>query len=217
MSRAVVLAAAVAAVLCAMTAPPPGRAEPSVIYRCTAGDGAVTFQNGEACPAGHQQQRRVIEIAAPMPEFVAPGRPDPAPAVPLISALPVLPVQEAVDAGPATPPPPLFTCRVHDGSTYWREDDTPPARCVPLQTVGIGGLPGLGAGEACERHEDTCTAVPDDDLCRAWDNRVREAEFRWRFVEGRGRETARLEYERLFTALQASTCGRVDPGTAPAS
>ena len=105
-----------------------------------------------------------------------------------------------------SPPPALYSCRVYDNSTYWREDDAPPARCRPLQTVGIGGVPGMGAGEACERHEDVCTAVPADDLCRAWDARVREAEFRWRFGDSGTRESAGVEYERLFKQLQASAC-----------
>ena len=72
-----------------IAAPLPARTEPTVIYRCTAPDGEVTFQNGTPCVAGHQQQRRVIDIAAPLPAFVpAPAAPARAPAVPLISSLP---------------------------------------------------------------------------------------------------------------------------------
>ena len=193
-----------------LAAPLPARTEPTVIYRCTAPDGEVTFQNGTPCAAGHQQQRRVIDIAAPLPAFVpAPAAPARAPAVPLISSLPAAPVAKADtqrDSGPKPPPPALYSCRVYDNSTYWRDDDTPPARCRPLQTVGIGGVPGLGAGQACERHEDVCTPVPDEDLCRSWDARVREAEFRWRFGDDGARESARIEYERLFTQLQDSVC-----------
>ena len=67
-----------------LAAPLPARTEPTVIYRCTAPDGEVTFQNGTPCAAGHQQQRRVIDIAAPLPAFVpAPAAPARAPAVPL--------------------------------------------------------------------------------------------------------------------------------------
>lgn len=188
----------------------PAHAEPTVIYRCTAPDGEVIFQNGTPCTAGHQQQRRVIDIAAPLPAFVPPPpAPERLPAVPLIStlstALPATPDADG-EALAKSPPPALFSCRVYDNSTYWREDDAPPARCRPLQTVGIGGVPGMGAGEACERHEDVCTAVPADDLCRAWDARVREAEFRWRFGDSGTRESAGVEYERLFKQLQASAC-----------
>ncbi|PBS11323.1 hypothetical protein CMZ82_15395 [Lysobacteraceae bacterium NML93-0792] len=193
-----------------LSGPLPASAEPTVIYRCTAPDGEVIFQNGTPCTAGHQQQRRVIDIAAPLPAFVpAPPAPERVPAVPSISTLPAaVPATPDADgeALAKSPPPALYSCRVYDNSTYWREDDAPPARCRPLQTVGIGGVPGMGAGEACERHEDVCTAVPADDLCRAWDARVREAEFRWRFGDSGTRESAGVEYERLFKQLQASAC-----------
>lgn len=193
-----------------LSGPLPVSAEPTVIYRCTAPDGEVIFQNGTPCTAGHQQQRRVIDIAAPLPAFVpAPPAPERVPAVPSISTLPAaVPATPDADgeALAKSPPPALYSCRVYDNSTYWREDDAPPARCRPLQTVGIGGVPGMGAGEACERHEDVCTAVPADDLCRAWDARVREAEFRWRFGDSGTRESAGVEYERLFKQLQASAC-----------
>ena len=193
-----------------LSGPLPVSAEPTVIYRCTAPDGEVIFQNGTPCTAGHQQQRRVIDIAAPLPAFVpAPPAPERVPAVPSISTLPAaVPATPDADgeALAKSPPPALYNCRVYDNSTYWREDDAPPARCRPLQTVGIGGVPGMGAGEACERHEDVCTAVPADDLCRAWDARVREAEFRWRFGDSGTRESAGVEYERLFKQLQASAC-----------
>ncbi|NYZ62325.1 hypothetical protein [Luteimonas deserti] len=183
-------------------------ATPTVIYRCTAPDGAVTFQNDTPCAAGLQQQRRVIDIAAPLPAFVAPAPPvERPPAVPMISTLPAAApgLRTGPDAQRAAPPA-LFACRVFDGSTYWREDAAAPPRCRPLATVGIGGLPGMGAGQACEMHEDVCEAVPEAGLCGAWENRVREAEFRWRFGESGARDAARIEYERLFTALQASTC-----------
>ena len=193
-----------------LSGPLPASAEPTVIYRCTAPDGEVIFQNGTPGTAGHQQQRRVIDIAAPLPAFVpAPPAPERVPAVPSISTLPAaVPATPDADgeALAKSPPPALYSCRVYDNSTYWREDDAPPARCRPLQTVGIGGVPGMGAGEACERHEDVCTAVPADDLCRAWDARVREAEFRWRFGDSGTRESAGVEYERLFKQLQASAC-----------
>ena len=193
-----------------LSGPLPVSAEPTVIYRCTAPDGEVIFQNGTPCTAGHQQQRRVIDIAAPLPAFVpAPPAPERVPAVPSISTLPAaVPATPDADgeALAKSPPPALYSCRVYDNSTYWREDDAPPARCRPLQTVGIGGVPGMGAGEACERHEDVCTAVPADGLCRAWDARVREAEFRWRFGDSGTRESAGVEYERLFKQLQASAC-----------
>ena len=187
----------------------------TVIYRCTDPSGAVTFQNGTACPAGHRQERRVVEMASPMPTFVpAPAPPLQAPQVPLISQMPATPAAAAEDAATPEPPPALFACRVYDNSTYWREDDTPPLRCKPLQTVGIGGLPGMGAGQACEQVADVCEAVPADALCSAWETRVRESEFRWRFAQGAAQAPLRVEYEQLFTTWRDSNCGA--PRRAPA-
>lgn len=196
------------ALVCAMTS---GGADAAttVIYRCTDPSGAVTFQNGTACPAGHRQERRVVEMASPMPTFVpAPAPPLQAPQVPLISQMPATPAAAAEDAATPEPPPALFACRVYDNSTYWREDDTPPLRCRPMRTVGIGGLPGMGAGQACEQVADVCEAVAEDALCSSWETRVREAEFRWRYAQGRAQDPLRLEYEQLFNTWRNSTCGQ---------
>ncbi|MDR6991923.1 DUF4124 domain-containing protein [Luteimonas sp. 3794] len=190
----------------------------TVIYRCTDAAGAVTFQNGTACPAGHTQQRRVVEMATPMPAFVSPPAPSVAPPqVPLISRLPaaeaLAPREEDAQR---QPPPALFACRVFDNSSYWREDDSPPLRCRPMRTVGIGGLPGLEAGQACEQVADVCEAVPVDALCSAWETRVREAEFRWRYAQTREQPPLRLEYEQLFSTWRDSSCGP-GAGVAPAA
>ncbi len=65
-------------------------AEKVVIYRCTDGKDAVTFQNNVPCPKGSKQERRVIETASPKaraatPAPAAPPEPD-APPVPEESA-----------------------------------------------------------------------------------------------------------------------------------
>ena len=200
---------------CAVSAAGRVDAETTVIYRCTDAAGAVTFQNGTPCPAGQTQQRRVVEMATSMPTYVAPPTAPPAaPRVPLISTLQAPATEQARTDEPAPPPPALYTCRVHDNSTYWREDDTPPLRCRPLQTVGIGGLPGMGAGQACEQVADVCTAVPEAALCSSWETRVREAEFRWRFAQAREQPPLRLEYEQLFSTWRDSSCGH-GAGIAP--
>ncbi|MET0328441.1 MAG: DUF4124 domain-containing protein [Luteimonas sp.] len=187
----------------------------TVIYRCTDAGGTVTFQNGSPCPKGHAQERRVIEMDSRMPSYTPP----PAaavtpPQVPLISRMPAVPDASAGETGPdaeRAPPPALFTCRVYDNSVYWREDDAPPMRCRPLQTVGIGGLPGMAAGQACEQIADTCEAVPEAALCSSWETRVREAEFRWRYAQDRAQDPLRLEYEQLFKTWRESTCGPGEP------
>lgn len=205
------------ALLCALASG--GRAAvTTVIYRCTDATGAVTFQNGTACPAGHTQERRVVEMATPLPAFVAPpAAPVTPPQVPLISRLPAPdPVTPRDVAAALQPPPALFACRVFDNSTYWREDANPPPRCRPMRTIGIGGLPGMEAGQACEQVADVCEAVPADALCSTWETRVREAEFRWRYAQGREQPALRAEYEQLFSTWRDSTCGP-GAGTAPAT
>lgn len=182
-----------------------------VIYRCTDASGAITFQNDTPCPAGTQQQRRVVEIAPPMPAFTPQPRVETPPSVPLLSSLqlPEVLVGTAVqetDTPPRESPPALLACKAHDDSIAYREDATPVTRCLPLQTIGIGSLPGMGAGQACERVEDVCSAVPDEALCRTWDTRVREAEFRWKFAQGRERDALRGEYETLFRTYADSNC-----------
>lgn len=180
----------------------------TIIYRCTDSSGTVTFQNGARCPAGHKQERRVVEMASPIPTYVPPPAPPvQKPQVPLISQLPASAASAAEDAATPEPPPALFACRVYDNSIYWREDDTPSLRCRPLQTVGIGGLPGMGAGQACEQVADVCEAVAEDALCSSWETRVREAEFRWRYAQPRAQDPLRIEYEQLFTTWRNSSCG----------
>lgn len=200
---------------CAALAVGPGDAATTVIYRCTDAAGAVTFQNDAPCPAGQAQQRRVVEMATPMPTYIAPpAAPVAQPRVPLISTLQAPAAEAGADEPP--PPPALYACRVYDNSTYWREDDTPPPRCRPLQTVGIGGLPGMGAGQACEQMADVCEAVPEAALCSSWETRVREAEFRWRYAQTREQPQLRLEYEQLFSTWRDSSCGP-GAGIAPAA
>ncbi|WP_337244517.1 DUF4124 domain-containing protein [Luteimonas sp. gir] len=196
------LRAAVALLLWAVAAGT--AAADTVIYRCTDADGAVTFQNGRPCAPGQQQQRRVVEIAAPLPAYVPPARPAPA-ATP--ASTPRTPPDVAAEP-PAlrAPPPALYACRSYDGTIDWREDATPPTRCRPMQTVGIGGLPGLGAGQACERVEDSCEAVATDALCAAWEARLHEAEFRWRYADSANSPALRQAYERMRATWDGSTC-----------
>lgn len=189
-------------------------AAPVTVYECTEPDGIITVQTGEPCPAGQPQRIRVVDAPPPLtlqPAHVSGRRL-------VLQELPVLRRGPANGEGDAqavaekrTPPPPLFQCVRYDGQRYLHDDGAPPAQCRPLQTVGIGGMPGMGAGQACERVHDECEPVPGEALCQAWDTRVREAEFRWKFA-GSGREAAplRAAYEELAGIQAASTCG-ADP------
>lgn len=183
--------------------------EPVTVYECTEPDGIITVRTGSPCPEGRPQRIRVVDPPPPVtlqPAFVAERRLQP-------QALPVLRAGPAGDDGQAAPapepvePPALFQCVRYDGHRYFHDDDSPPSHCRPLQTVGIGGLPGIGAGQACERVHDECEPVPEDALCRAWETRVREAEFRWKFAgPGAGATSLRAAYEDLAATLEASTC-----------
>lgn len=178
-----------------------------VIYRCTDAAGAVTLQNLEPCPAGQRQQVIQVEVPPPLPTFVP--APAPAPATEPAAAAPAAAGNAELPEPPAEPEPPpaLYQCARWDGERYLTDDAVPATRCRPMATVGIGGLPGLGAGQACEQVEDVCEAVPEEVLCRAWENRMREAEFRWRVAPAAPDAHERqAEYEALARTYRGSTC-----------
>lgn len=186
------------------------RAEPVTVYECTEPEGIVTVRTGSPCPPGQPQRIRVVDAPPPLtlqPAYVQERRLVPQ-EVPALRAAPTG-GDEATAAAESErgPPPPLFQCVRYDGHRYFHEDADPPAHCRPLQTVGIGGVPGIGAGQACERVYDECEPVPEEALCQAWDTRVREAGFRWKFA-GPGREAVplRADYEALAAVLAASAC-----------
>lgn len=185
------------------------------VYQCTGADGDITMQTSGPCPPGAAQRVRVVDVPPPLtlraPHVQDRSAPSPVPVIP------VVPVAVAAAGGgdaagdaaatPPGPPPPLFLCTRHDQGRYFHDDEEPEQTCRPLNVVGIGGLAGIGAGQACERVRDTCEPVADDTLCRAWDARVREAEFRWKFAgANREADTLRADYERLARTLDESSC-----------
>ena len=201
-----------------LLAAPVLQAGPVTVYECTEPDGIITVKTGAPCPAGQPQRIRVVDAPPPLtlqPAYVQERRLAPQ-ALPTLRPAPSSDDDAAAAEAAAaeqqhTPPPPLFQCVRYDGHRYFHEDPDPPAHCRPLQTVGIGGVPGIGAGQACERVYDECEPVLEEALCRAWDTRVDEAEFRWKFA-GSGREAAPLQarYEQLAAVLAASACSAPD-------
>ena len=192
-----------------MAAPAPASG-PVTVYQCTQPDGSITLQTDEPCPQGVPQEIRVVNVPPPVtlqPAYLEPRLLQP-------SELPVLRAGTTQAAGEASagvaepePPPPLFQCTRWDETRYLHESGEPEPQCRPLQTVGIGGVPGMGAGRACERVHDECEPVPAEALCRAWETRLRETEFRWKFADSRrDAEALRAEYERLAGIHGASTC-----------
>lgn len=194
--------ACLAVLLCA-----PALAQEVTVYQCTDASGLVTMQTHAPCPADTAQRIRIIDVPPPVTLQPAHVLPRVAPAADRASVPPAADADDAAPAAPRTPPQPLFLCQTFDAQQYFSPTDTPPPRCRPLQTVGIGGMPGMGAGQACERVRDTCEPVADDALCRAWDSRVREAEFRWRYAASH-QEAGQLhaQFQALSATYQASTC-----------
>lgn len=202
--------------LLAAAAPVAGAQAVATVYRCTAADGSVSFRNDSPCPSGSRQQEYPVDVPPPLPAHAPQDGPT---RTTLSEARPLRPVTavprtddaagEADAAPPETlsPPPPLFACVRWDGERYHSPVAEPEPQCRPLTTVGIGGVAGIGAGAACEKVRDSCEPVPDDQLCAAWDARLRETEFRWRFA-GNSAEAARHEqrYGELADILAASSC-----------
>lgn len=185
-------------------------ADQVVVYRCTDKAGHVTIQNDVACPAGDRQEKQVIDAPPALPAYV-PREVRMPQVVANEQALVDRQIAEAVP-GPVPeteriPPPALYQCSTWDGQDYLTEDETPAQRCAPLQVVGLDGANVSSAARACERVTDQCAAVPEDQLCRSWQRRVNEAEFRWRFAGGHD-GAKRLEYETLAATLANSTCAR---------
>jgi hypothetical protein len=191
-----------------------------VIYRCTDATGALTVQNDEPCPRGAKQERSVIDPPSPLPAYV----PLPSPPAAASAPVPVAPLS-ASDPKPAVarpitppaadivdearlPPPPIFQCHTWDKDSYLSEDLAPKPRCVRLETTGLGGNAGSGAGEACEMKYDQCQRVPDGQACDGWRQRQREIESTWRHANGPDKPALQAEFARVARLLSDTTCGR---------
>ena len=189
----------------------------TVIYRCTDASGAVTMQNDKPCGPGMKQQIRNVgtlptaPAPASKPAAAAPRNlPPPGAAFELVvgpqSDTPLPEPTVAEDA--RQPPPPLFQCKTWDEEVYTSEDGEPEPRCAPLQTVGLNGNPGFGAGQACEMRHDTCTAIAGDDLCTAWRRMFDEAVFRSKYADGRDQQVRDADRDRIGKLLADSSCKR---------
>ena len=214
------LAIALALLSCAT---PAAIAQQVVIYRCTDASGALTVQNDEPCPAGSREERAIIEPPPPMPVYV-PQTPAPAPVAsstaqadatatpaPAAPERPDAPAPARIADADRLPPPPIFRCHTPGNDRYVSEDAEPKPRCVPLQTVGINGDPGLAAGAACEWQYDRCERIPDGEACDGWRQRGREIESTWRYARGDARAPLQEAFARVSTILSDTTCG-LPPG-----
>lgn len=213
------LAMAALLAFAAATAPAAADTPQVVIYRCTDASGALTVQNDEPCPAGSRQERSVIDPPPPMPVYVPQSLPlaNPPRSQPQTSAAtasaprarerPEAPPPARIADADRLPPPPIYRCHTPGNDRYIHEDPEPQPRCAPLQTVGINGDPGLGAGAACEWQYDRCERIPDGEACDGWRQRGREIESTWRYARGSDRQPLQDEFARVSKILSDTTCG----------
>lgn len=200
-----------ALLLLSSSATPASAQRQVVIYRCTDAHGALTIQNDTPCAKGSKQRKSVIDVPPPMPVYESRAERMPT----IVAAEEKKQQQQIQEALPPPvpeeerePPPALFQCTTWDQNTYLTEDETPPQRCAPLNLVGLNGRPVVGAAQACQNVADQCIAVPDDELCKAWQRRADEAKFRWKFAETSDDHARELEYEQHLATLRNSTCGQ---------
>jgi len=197
-------------------APPPGLAQETVFYKCTDAKGSVTMQNGTPCAPGQKQEvRRIGEVrTVPVPaKRASVEAPPPAPLFGdfVLVHGPNMKRKPAPEAAVLPPPPPLFQCKTWEGDTYYGEEETPEARCVPLQVTGIGGNAGIGAGTACEMKPDACTAIPAEQACDAWLRRLDEAEFKLKYAGRDNQEERQRVFDAVDAKIKASSCSPVAP------
>ena len=174
------------------------------IYRCVDASGAVTLQNDVACPKGSQQSVRNIGVLPTMPTAPAAAKPA-APAVTTSAAVSIAPQPAPVSSAVRSAPQALFQCRTWDDRDYLGDTAEPASNCMPVTSVGIDGSSQLAAGQTCEMRQDTCVAVPVEQLCATWKKRVDEAEFRWKFGGSRNDER-KAEFERISKTYRETTC-----------
>lgn len=190
----------------------------STIYRCTAGNGEVTIQNGTPCPAGSKQEVRSIGALPSRPPPAAAGGltvvEEPAYRPPPLSDFvqvagpqdepitgpprPDMPETARLAVADRLPPPPIFQCETWDNDSYVSEDPSPEPRCVRLDTNGVGA--------ACENKYDQCSRIGDRAACDGWKRRQREIESGWRHAKGVDKPGLQEEFARVTKILTDSTC-----------
>ena len=214
----VILIAVLALLLCARVA----TAQETIFYKCTDAKGTVSVQNGTPCASGMKQEiRRIGEVrTVPVPEKKKPVEATSEAPVygdfVLVSG-PNMKRKPAPEAAALPAAPPLFQCRTWDGNDYLGEIEKPSPRCVPLQVVGIDGSQQLGAGEACEMRDDTCTAVASEGLCDAWLRYLDEAEFKLKYAGSDNLRERQSAFDGIDAKVKASRCSPVAPVVDPAA
>lgn len=192
------------------------QAQETVFYKCTDAKGNVSMQNGAPCAPGMKQEiRRIgavktVPVPARKPQAQAPPAPPQFGEFVLVSG----PAQQrapAPEAAGLPAPPPLYQCRTWEGDTYFGESPEPPPRCMPLQVTGLDGRASAGMASACEMKQDSCTAVPDAQLCASWYRRLDEADFKLRYADDATRRERQAGREAIDAKIKASRCSTSAP------
>lgn len=200
-------------------------AQETVIYRCTDAKGAVTMQNDTPCAPGMKQTVRKIGTLPTAPA------PPPEPARQLSPNLPPAGASFELVAGPQDeplpassiptlerkPPPTLFQCTTWDNDGYLSENGEPEPTCTPLNTVGIGGNPRMGAGQACEMQRDQCESIAEERLCLEWKRNLDKAAFRAKYAGDDEAAQRKADHQRIAKLLADSSCNSDAPVPAAAA
>lgn len=194
----------------------PSAAQETVFYKCTDAAGKVSVQNGTPCAPGMKQEIRRIGEVRTMPVPQRRDVPPPPPPTPQYGEFVLVsgPQMRRQAADPAAadrpPPPPLYQCKTWDGDQYVGEEAQPPPRCAPLQVIGIDGSPARGIGSACEMKDDSCTVVPEDQVCAAWLRRLDEADFRRAHAAAEDRAEREAAHRRLHGLIAPTRCATAE-------
>lgn len=187
----------------------------TVFYKCTDAKGNVSMQNGTPCAPGMKQEVRRIGEVKTVPVPAKKPAPEPEPEKPVYGEFVLVagpnskraPAKEAAGLPDA---PPLFQCRSWDGKDYLGDTATPPPRCAPLEVTGLNGG-SAGMASACEMKDDTCTAVPAEQLCTTWYRRLDEAEFKLRYAGNDNRGERQAAFDDIGAKIKASNCATEAP------
>lgn len=192
-------------------------AQETVFYKCTDAKGNVSMQNGTPCAPGMKQEiRRIGEVkTVPVPakksQVVEPPPEPPQYGEFVLVSGPAMQRKPAPEAAGQPAPPPLYQCTTWKGDTYYGETAAPEPRCVPLQVTGIDGRAASGMASACEMKQDSCNAVPAEQLCASWYRRLDDADFKRRYAGDDNRRERQAAFDAIEKAIKASRCATTAP------
>lgn len=179
----------------------------TVLYRCTAADGAVAVQD-DPCPRGQKQELREIAAFAPppapsassLPASEAGGEPAGGSAG---SPPPGITPGEAAPPPRSVLPPPLWRCTDLNGRSRLADAYDPQPRCVPLSVLGVDlSRAPPSAATLCRTVEDACIELGGEAACAAWKERLGDAESALRRAFSDTQDQRRRERDRAKAVVE---------------